>query len=390
MAVSTLHMFATGVLAADIIDELGVTRTQIGFAGSANTAVGALLAPTLGRLTDRMGARWSIAVLSLIGAAGLGMLAISIGLWSLLASSMVSGIAQGWANPATNTSIATHLAPGDRGTITGLKQSGVQLSIFLAGLTLPIASSTVGWRVAVGVYAVAAVAIAALARRSHPRDQPRIPARQQSSGADTPTRETTLDGFVFRVALYSLLLGLSGGSVFRFLPLFAEEVVGFSAELAGLVLAANGLIAIGARIWWGRLTEAGFSTARGLAIMALGSAACSALLLIAPEISAALWVFAVLAAFTAGAWNVVAMLSVIGSVPIELQGKATGIVMFGFLGGLSIAGPLTGWSVDSTGSYTSAWIATIVASLLGAAVMATGSGQRSGSSTLRDASQPTR
>lgn len=390
MAVSTLHMFSTGVLAADIIDELGVTRTQIGFAGSANTAVGALLAPTLGRLTDRMGARWSIAVLSLIGATGLGMLAISIGLWSLLASAMVSGVAQGWANPATNASIATQLSPGDRGTITGLKQSGVQVSTFLAGLTLPIASTTVGWRSAVGAYACVALAIAVVARRIHPHDRPATSATARSDDADTLTRQGTLDGFVYRVAFYSLLLGLAGGSVFRFLPLFAEEVVGFSTELAGLVVAANGLMAIGARIWWGRLTEAGFSTVRGLVLMALGSAACSALLLIAPQASAALWVFAVLAAFTAAAWNVVAMLSVIGSVPIELQGKATGIVMFGFLGGLSIAGPLTGWSVDSTGSYTTAWIATIVASLLGAAVMASASVERNGSPTQSDAAQPTR
>lgn len=105
--------------------------------------------------------------------------------------------------------------------------------------------------------------------------------------------------------------------------------------------------------------------------MAVGSALSSALLLIAPEVSVALWVFAVLAAFTAGAWNVVAMLAVIGSVPMSLQGKATGVVMLGFLGGLSIAGPLTGWSVDTTGSYTVAWVSTIVVSLLGAVVMST-------------------
>ncbi len=374
MAVSTLHMFATGVLAADIISDLGVTRTQIGFAGSANTAVGALMAPTLGRLTDRMGARWSIVALSLLGAFGLGLLAVAAGLWTLLASGLVSGFAQGWANPATNASIAAQVDSGDRGTITGLKQSGVQVSTFLAGLTLPIASSTVGWRTAVGAYAVVALAIAALARQQHPADrQPTLRSSdvlaasvgKPSSGADT------LDRSVYRMAIYALLLGLAGGSVFRFLPLFAEEEVGFSTELAGLVVAANGLLAIAARVWWGRITEGGFSTVRGLALMAVGSALSSALLLIAPEVSVALWVFAVLAAFTAGAWNVVAMLAVIGSVPMSLQGKATGVVMLGFLGGLSIAGPLTGWSVDTTGSYTVAWVSTIVVSLLGAVVMST-------------------
>ncbi len=372
MAVSTLQMFATGVLAADIIDELGITRTQLGLAGSANTAIGAVMAPTLGRLTDRMGARWSITALSLIGAAGLGLLAVAVGLWSLLASATISGFSQGWANPATNASIAVHLAPGDRGTIAGIKQSGVQVSTFLAGLTLPIASTTVGWRVAVGIYAVIAVAIAGLCQLHHPPDRSRTASSLTGGPSDRqmPSGQVgELDGSVYRVAAYALLLGLAGGSVFRFLPLFAEEVVGFSTEAAGLVVALNGLLAIGARIWWGRLTERGFSTVRALAIMGMGSGLCSALLLIAPHVSAAVWIFAVLAAFTASAWNVVAMLSVIGSAPAALQGKATGIVMFGFLGGLSIAGPLTGWSIDSSGSYTTAWVATIVVSLLGAAVM---------------------
>lgn len=375
MAASTLHMFATGVLAADIIDELGITRTQIGFVGSANTAVGALLAPSLGRLTDRMGARWSITILSIIGGIGLGLLAAATGIWSLLASGAISGLAQGWSNPATNASIATHVAPGDRGTVTGLKQSGVQVSTFLAGLTLPIAATTIGWREATAIYATLALGIAGLNHRRHPH-RPTLTSTQVEAAEHTETTETTddassseLSGPVYRVAAYALLLGLAGGSVFRFLPLFAEEEVGLSAEAAGLVVALNGLLAIGARVWWGRRTEAGYSAVQGLAIMAVGSAASSGLLLIAPQVNAAIWVFAVLAAFTAAAWNVVAMLSLIGSTPAALQGKATGIVMLGFLGGLSIAGPLTGWSVDSTGSYTTAWVATIVVSLLGAAVM---------------------
>lgn len=372
MAASTLHMFATGVLAADIIDELGITRTQIGFVGSANTAVGALMAPSLGRLTDRMGARWSITILSIIGGIGLGLLAAATGIWSLLVSGAISGLAQGWSNPATNASIATHVAPGDRGTVTGLKQSGVQVSTFLAGLTLPIAATTIGWREATAIYATLALCIAGLNHLRHPH-QPTLTSTQVEAVEHTETTDdasaSELGGPVYRVAAYALLLGLAGGSVFRFLPLFAEEEVGFSAEAAGLVVALNGLLAIGARVWWGRRTEAGYSAVRGLAIMAVGSAASSGLLLIAPQVNAAIWVFAVLAAFTAAAWNVVAMLSLIGSTPAALQGKATGIVMLGFLGGLSIAGPLTGWSVDSTGSYTTAWVATIVVSLLGAAVM---------------------
>lgn len=373
MGVSTLHLFATGVLASDIIEELGMSRAELGFAGAANTAVGALSAPRLGRLTDRIGPKRSIVVLSVLGAAGLAVMAASVSVWILVVSSLMSGVPQGWANSATNKLIAMHLAAGERGVITGLKQSGVQFASFLAGLTLPIAATAASWRLAVGLYAGVSLVVAAIAHFGLPADRTPIApiqARGQADpGSSAPSARDRLDPFVYRVAVYALLLGLAGGSVFRFLPLFAEEEIGFSTELAGLVVSLNGLLGIVARIWWGRRTEAGLGPRIGLLIMALGSAIGSALLLAAPSASGLLWLFAVVAGFTASAWNVVAMLAVIRSVPLALQGKATGIVLFGFLGGLSIAGPITGWSVDATGDYSAAWITTIVLSLLGAAVM---------------------
>lgn len=372
MAVSTIHMFGTAVLATDIIDELGISRTEVGFVGAANTAVGALMAPFLGSWTDRIGPRRAIAALSIAGAAGLGLLATAVGLWSLLVSSVVSGLSQGWANPATNASIAAHLRPGERGTVAGIKQSGVQLSTFLCGATLPIAASTIGWRAAIWAYAALSLGVAALAHIRHPSDEPASgPSVASPTMTTAPARR--LPAVVWRIALYALLLGLAGGSVFRFLPLFAEEEVGMSSEMAGAILAANGLLAIGARIWWGRVTDGGFPSLRALQLMAAGSAVSSGLLLVAPDVPAMLWIFAVLAAFTASAWNVVAMLAVIGGVDVSLQGRATGVVIFGFLGGLSIGGPLTGWSVDTTGSYDGAWIATIVLGILALAVV---SGQR--------------
>ena len=44
--------------------------------------------------------------------------------WLVAAAAAVGGIPQGWGNPATNSLIATRVAPGRRGGVTGIKQSG--------------------------------------------------------------------------------------------------------------------------------------------------------------------------------------------------------------------------------------------------------------------------
>ena len=52
--VDLLHL-RDRVLASPIIDDLGISRTQVGLIGSVNTGLGALSAPLSGRLTDRIG-----------------------------------------------------------------------------------------------------------------------------------------------------------------------------------------------------------------------------------------------------------------------------------------------------------------------------------------------
>jgi MFS family permease len=63
------------------------------------------------------------------------------------------------------------------------------------------------------------------------------------------------------------------------------------------------------------------------------------------------------------------MLAVIVSVPAAVAGRASGIVMVGFLGGLTIGSPLAGAVVDRFGSYQPVWAASLVLCAVGAAVI---------------------
>jgi len=80
-----------------------------------------------------------------------------------------------------------------------------------------------------------------------------------------------------------------------------------------------------------------------------------------------LWIVVVPFGIGHTAWNAVAMLAIILGVPKAQAGRASGVVMVGFLGGLAISGPLAGKLIDSSG-YQPVWIATLVLAALAAVV----------------------
>ncbi len=377
MTVSTFQLFVGVVLAATLIADLGIDRWQIGLLGAVNTGVGAALAPTLGRATDRLGARRSTVIVMVIGAVGLAWTAVAFSYWMLVAASIVAGVPQGAGNTVTNKLIAEEVPTAVQGSVTGVKQSGVQFSVFLAGAMLPTAGATIGWRWAVAGVALFTLLTAIGVHLRFPSRHgatPTAPSAASSvasaAAADGQTGPPSSRRFVTSVAVYAFLLGAAAGGITRFYPLFSQEALGFSETAAGLAVSVTGLTAIAARLIWGALTDRVISSPAALRLLAVG-ASLTALLLLGAERLASwlLWCAVVLAAFTVVAWNVVAMLAVIRSVRPEESGRATGIVLLGFLGGLTVSAPLVGFAVDRIDTYQPAWVALGIVALGGAVVI---------------------
>jgi predicted MFS family arabinose efflux permease len=358
MAASTFGLVVFAVLASELISAFAIERWQVGALVTATTISGALISPSIGSFTDRIGARNATVATLIISGFALAAMAVSPTFWLLALFALIGGIGQAIANPATNKLISMHAASGSRGVITGIKQSGVQVGTFLGGLTLPVIATTFGWRWAVGVFAAAALLGGMVASAVLPDD---IESEPHLVSADT---SDTMPPVIRSLAVYGFLLGFAGTAIFTYLPLYAEEILGFSRATAGYIVAFLGSVGVVGRIGWGRISEHRLGAMRSLRIIAVLSALAALMMIAAASVPWVVWVAAALAGLSASSWNAVGMLAVIGAVPTRLAGRGSGFVLLGFLMGLGIGAPAFGYSVDRLGTYTPGWIAISVVFLI--------------------------
>lgn len=353
MGTSTFAIVIASVLAAPLIDEFGITRAQVGLLVMANGIVGAFASPVFGWITDSFGS-----VRSVVGSLSIGTITL-LG-WGLsptytilVIAALVTGLSNAWGNPSTNALIVDNVPAGERGIVTGVKQSGVQIATFLGGLLLPVLTGWWSWRVA--VLAFLAMPIGGLLGMIGRRDVQRK-ASMSLTGPPLPL-------VVRWIAVYGLVSGLATSALIGFIPLFAHESMGWSEAAGGTLVAVIGLAGIGARVMWPRLAERSIGHGRTLRILAGLSTFTAILLALASAGVLPSWTLIPAALLLGGgavAWNAVGMLAVMDFSPEGAVGKGTGLVLFGFLLGLAFGATLMGLSVDELGSYTAGWIGTAV------------------------------
>jgi predicted MFS family arabinose efflux permease len=364
MAAATQMPAGLGIVAPFMRDDLGVSRTQIGALITTATLGAALISPLTGRATDALGGRRALAVMFVSASIGFVGVALAPSYWWMLLPVAIAALAQAGGNPVTNKLIAAHTPAGRRGVVTGIKQSGVQAGVFASGIVMPVIAEAWGWRWAIGVV-VAVPAIGLLVTYlSLPADH-RTTAEHE---AIAHTRRDRLPLGITFLAVYGALMGF--GAAYTFLiPLFAEEALGMTARAGGAAAGLIGFTALFARIGWSRYADVHRRHDLTLAILAVGSVA-AVLVFMAADAGPGwlLWVGAVMTGLSSSSWNSVGMLSVIDRAGEERSGRASGVVMLGFLAGLGVAPTLFGWMVDRTDSYTPMWLSSMGALGLAALV----------------------
>lgn len=354
MMFGTFGAPAIAVLAPFLVEELELTRTQLGSLFAISAALGAVFAPLAGRLIDVVGGRRMLTATFLLGGAATAGIAVSPAYGFLVAAACVSGL--GWAsgNPTTNKLIATHVPPGRRGFLIGLKASGVQAGFFLAGALLPLGAITLGWRPALLLTAAAAALGSLSPLVTLPRDdhEGSATARWRTGGR--------IRG-VGWMASYSFLMGAGMTALTSYLPLYASQELGLGPAHAGAIASALGLTAVGSRILWSRAGEGLERFAPSLGLISALSVVAVAAVWASPAVGAwLLWAGAIGAGASLTAWGGLTMLAVIGGTEARHAGRASGLIQLGFLAGLAWGPAAFGLVVDATGSYPIGWAGVVL------------------------------
>lgn len=359
MGAATLAASILGILATFIIDDFGISRSTLGWVVSANVVVAAAFSPSAGSLTDRLGGRRAIVLVFALSAASFVVLGLAPVIVVMFVGSALAALSQAGGNPATNKLIGDLLPRGRRGIVTGIKQSGVQAGITIAGLTLPSVAIAFGWRWAMVLVAVAPLLAAFVAWFVVPETGG--PSREGTTGTGRLPRSVPW------LAAFGGVFGFAGAVTF-YVPLFAEESLGLDPRLGGAAVALAGIVAFAARIGWARFAERRHAFRGPLATMAVLGVGAGVAMLTATQLPAMLWVGAILTGVSTSAWNSVGMLAVIDEGG-DATGRASGIVLLGFLTGLGIGPPAYGALVDAVGSYGPMWVSSILASVVALAVV---------------------
>lgn len=361
LVVAALPTFLVGGLAVQIRDELGFTEAALGAAVTGAFFMGAVTAPAVGPLTDRIGARASIAsgtalsALSLVGIAGFA------GTWAQLAGLLlVAGVGIAFTDPGLAV-LVTRTVPRERhGFAFGLKEASIPLATLASGLAVPAVALTVGWRWAFALGLLPLAVLLTLVSRLR-IDEP----RGSSSDSASPLATGPPRGAVLVVAAAAALGSAAASGVAVFLT-ESGVAMGMTPAAAGFLLAAGSLAGIVTRlatgIWADRrggpqLGLMSWMLVGGAVTMAIGSFGTPLLVVVGA-----------VGAFSGGwGWSGLLFLSLVRSSPTA-PGAVAGIGMSGLAIG-NAAGPLGFGLVAQHWSYPAAWLTAAAAAAVAAVVV---------------------
>ncbi|WP_243635539.1 MFS transporter [Kocuria tytonicola] len=313
----------------------------------------------------------------------------------LLVSALIAGVSQSFSNPVTNRIVARNVPLSQRATWMGWKQSGVQVGLLVSGLTFPVIGAAAGWRGAALFGAALCVpallagwfVVTRLQRRAitYPATTPTPPlasrpalpgpttpgasgpesrpAAEARAGAGAGAAASSSSGklpaavWLFTVTSFLNAVGTQGVNVYA--SLFAVRAMGYNVTVAGVLLGVMGVIGIGSRIGWGRVSGRLGRPAPLIQLMSLGGIAGLVLLVLA-ETTQQHWLMWLGVAFHAAlplAANVVINSGIVAAVPRERIGVASGLVATGMYLGFALGPVVVGQLVDLTGAFTAGWAA---------------------------------
>lgn len=351
----------SGALAPFIRQEFGFSESRLGLAVSLFYVASTLTSTVGGSISERIGARRTLAlavVMSSVTLVGMGIATRTW--WHLAAFLALAGVASAVAQPATNMALTRLVRPGRQGIAFGLKQASAPAATLLAGLSVPLLGVLIGWRWAFVLAALLSLAFALM-----------MPARGELVARINPRRGDAHHASTMSLLLLSLAVSLAVAAAASLGVFFVESAVaqGWSPAVAGIWMAVGSLASIVARVVWGWLADR--TGPRFGVVAALMFSGSAGLVLLGRSSGMVVLGIASVVSFAFGwGWPGVFQFAAVRQRE-NAPGQATGIVMIGmYLGG--VYGPATFGVLVERGSYALAWNVAAAAMVAGGILLLVG------------------
>ena len=244
--------FTVGALAPSIEADLHTSRSAVGLAMSVFYAATAFGSPVAKRVASRLPVPTVLAVAALVASAVMLVASRVTGLGMLTAALLVGGLSNALVQPVAGRLIAARVPDHRRSLAAGMIGAALGAGTLVPGLLVALVLPAYGWRTALLVAGIAALAPAALAPLTRAPGGP-PPARPRETGEAGDKQRT-----VRRVlGLWALAAALSATGNNAVATYFVELGThsGLGTTVTGNLLALSALFAIAVRITAGALTD---------------------------------------------------------------------------------------------------------------------------------------
>jgi ACS family glucarate transporter-like MFS transporter len=327
-----LDRFCIGVAAPAIMDELDITKEQLGRTYFGFFFAYALLQVPAGRLSDRFGTRYALAAYVALWSLVTFSLGFAYGLASLFILRVLLGLFQAGAYPAAAATIRNWMPVEGRARASGSVSGGGRLGGVVAFAVTPLLMNAVAvgmgwssglWRPVFMFYGLLGLVWAAAfwwRHRDRPRLHPRANAAEvvliegQTSTAAEPSRRFSLapllgDGNLWVLSSINVLLNVGWVFLVTWMPTYLIEEYGselgqifdssatdtnLNTVVAGMLTAATGLAGIAGNLfggWLGDRAVARYGLKWGRRTSGLASSILAATIYLAAQWTDNLWLF---------------------------------------------------------------------------------------------------
>lgn len=353
-----LPAFLVGALAVQIRAELDVGLGLLGVATATMFVVSGVLGRAAGRWVQRLGARTGTVLAAGLSTLSLVVLGVAQSAGMLVGAMALAGVANSVAQPSANLGLSQWVTDRRLGLAFGIKQSSIPTATLLGGLAVPGIALVFGWRWAMAGAAVLTtlVLVGAVAGRRV------APPPRRTGEADEPDRGMPRGGLVV-LTLGGFFASAASSPIGVFL-VDSAVTAGIASGTAGLLFAGCSVLMLINRVGFGWLADRHPGRSRFLFItyLLLGGAAGFGLL--ATGRVELFVIGAVLACGLGWSWTGLFQFAVIRE-NRTTAASATGHMQTGLSLGAA-AGPLLFGLLAQGFSYSAAWLAVAVLSLVGA------------------------